>query len=163
LQIPRINLYYASLMRILIQRVNKAEVYIENQGTVGAVDRGFLILCGFRKGDNESLLPKVAEKCLNLRVFEDNQGKMNLSLLDIKGDILVVSQFTLYADCRKGRRPSFDTSLPPEPAEDLYNAFIDILSRSGLKVAGGVFGAKMNINLVNHGPVTIWLDSDDLS
>ncbi len=148
-------------MKLLIQRVANAKVMVENQ-TVGEISKGFLVLCGFKKGDSAALLAKMAEKCLNLRVFEDSQEKMNLSLLDTRGGILAISQFTLYADCGKGRRPGFEDSMPPTQANQFYELFIEELKRSGLKVEKGIFGAKMKIELVNDGPVTIMLDSDDL-
>jgi D-aminoacyl-tRNA deacylase len=148
-------------MRLLIQRVSRAEVRVEEK-TVGRIERGFLVLCGFRKNDKAESLRKLAEKCVNLRVFEDKDGKMNLSLLEIGGELLVVSQFTLYADCRKGRRPGFDSSMPPQEAESFYNNLITEFKKSGLKVESGLFGAKMQIELVNHGPVTIMLDDHEV-
>jgi D-tyrosyl-tRNA(Tyr) deacylase len=148
-------------MRLLIQRVSRASVSVDD-AIVGEIDRGFLIFCGFRKGDRADGLARMAEKCLNLRVFEDDAGKMNLSLLDIKGELLVVSQFTLHANCRKGRRPSFDDSMPPDDAERYYDLLVGALQESGLKVETGRFGAKMKISLVNDGPVTILLDADEL-
>jgi D-tyrosyl-tRNA(Tyr) deacylase len=148
-------------MRLLVQRVSRAEVRVEEK-TVGKIERGFLVLCGFRKDDRAESLRKLAEKCVNLRVFEDEEGKMNLSLLDIGGELLVVSQFTLYADCRKGRRPGFDNSMPPEEAESFYNNLITEFRKSGLRVESGLFGAKMQVELVNHGPVTIMLDDHEI-
>ena len=146
-------------MRLLIQRVNAASVTVGKK-KVSHIDRGILLLCGFHKSDTIGNIPKMAEKCLNLRVFEDAEGKMNLSLMEINGSLLVVSQFTLYADCRKGRRPSFDSSMPPDDAQRLYNALIAEFRKSGLNVAKGIFGAKMEVELVNDGPVTIMLDND---
>ena len=148
-------------MRLLIQRVSQASVMVDEK-VVGKIGRGFLVLCGFKKDDTSAFLGKIAEKCLNLRVFEDNQGKMNLSLLDISGELLVISQFTLYANCQKGRRPSFNNSKSPDEAEKLYNLLIKELKKSGLKTESGIFGAKMNIVLNNDGPVTIMLDDDEL-
>ncbi len=148
-------------MRLLIQRVARALVEVENK-TVGQIDNGFLVLAGFNKDDSGDKIQKLADKCLNLRVFEDKDGKMNLSLLDIKGGVLVVSQFTLYANCKKGRRPSFDYSMPPDEAERLYNILVETFKKSGLRIETGVFGAKMNIELVNDGPVTIMLDDKEL-
>lgn len=148
-------------MRLLIQRVSQAEVMIDKK-IVGKIGRGFLVLCGFKKNDTANFIGKIAEKCLNLRIFEDDQGKMNLSLLDISGELLVISQFTLYANCRKGRRPSFNNSMPPEDSEKLYDLLIKELKKSGLKVASGSFGAKMDIALNNDGPVTIMLDDEEL-
>ncbi len=148
-------------MRIVLQRVGRASVEID-QKIVGRINRGFLALIGFSKQDSDRVLPGMIDKCMNLRVFEDEQGKMNRSLLDIKGELLVVSQFTLYANCKKGRRPSFDNSMPPVEAERLYKLALEQFRQSGVKVESGVFAAKMNISLVNDGPVTIVLDSDEL-
>ncbi len=148
-------------MRLLIQRVSQAAITVDNR-IVGNIGRGFLILCGFKKNETISSLEKITEKCLNLRVFEDIQGKMNLSLLDISGELLIVSQFTLYANCRKGRRPSFDNSMSPEKAEKFYKLLINEFQKSGLKIESGIFGAKMDISLINDGPVTIMLDDDEL-
>jgi len=148
-------------MKLLIQRVNAASVAVEGK-IVGRIGPGCLVLAGFRKGDIESDIRKLSDKCLNLRVFEDDQGKMNRSLLDTRGELLVVSQFTLYANCKKGRRPGFDISMPPDQAEKFYNLLLEEMSNSGLKVEQGVFGAKMEINLVNDGPVTIMLDGDEI-
>ncbi len=156
------NIFTHNFMKLLIQRVAKAEVRVEGQA-VGQISQGFLVLCGFKKGDSIDNIARMAEKCLNLRVFEDIEEKMNLSLLDIKGELLAVSQFTLYADCRKGRRPGFDNSMLPEQAKQYYELFVEELKKSHLKVEKGIFGAKMKIKLVNDGPVTIMLDSDDLS
>lgn len=148
-------------MRLLIQRVRSASAAVEGS-VVGQIGHGFLVLVGFRKGDVESSIAKLADKCLNLRVFEDDNGKMNLSLLDIGGEILIVSQFTLYADCRKGRRPGFEISMPPEEAGRFYDLLLQEFRKSGLKVEKGVFAAKMQIKLTNDGPVTISLDDDEL-
>ena len=144
-------------MRFLIQRVSQARVKISGE-TVGQIGRGFLVLAGFRIDDRAEDINRMADKCLNLRVFEDEQGKMNRSLLDICGELLVVSQFTLYANCRKGRRPGFDRSLEPESAEYFYNRLIEQLRQSGLKVAAGRFGARMEVELINDGPVTFVLE-----
>jgi len=148
-------------MRLLIQRVSQASVAVDKK-IVGQINRGLLVLCGFKKGDTEIDLRKIAEKCLNLRIFEDDQGKMNLSLLDISGEILVVSQFTLYANCRKGRRPGFDNSMPPDDAKKMYEQLILKFKEGGFKVEFGIFGAKMDIALNNDGPVTIMLDDEEL-
>jgi len=148
-------------MKLLLQRVSAASVAVENK-IVGRIEQGFLVLAGFRKGDTEADIKRLSDKCVNLRVFEDEQGKMNRSLLDIGGELLVVSQFTLYANCKKGRRPGFDNSMPPGEAERFYNLLLEEMKKSGLKTEQGVFGAKMNINLVNDGPVTIMLDGDEI-
>jgi D-tyrosyl-tRNA(Tyr) deacylase len=146
-------------MRLLIQRVNRAEVRVDGRIT-GKIGIGLLILCGFKKDDRQETIPKMAEKCLNLRIFEDAQHKMNLSLLDIKGAILAVSQFTLYADCRRGRRPGFDISMAPEEANHFFKIFLEELRKSGLIIESGIFGAKMEVELINAGPVTIMLDEE---
>ena len=146
-------------MRLLLQRVSRAEVRVEGQ-IVGRIGVGLLILCGFKKEDRREVIPKMAEKCLNLRIFEDSAQKMNLSVLDIKGAILAVSQFTLYADCRRGRRPGFDTSMAPEEANRFFQIFLEELRKSGLPVESGIFGAKMEVELINAGPVTIILDDE---
>lgn len=148
-------------MRLLLQRVSGAAVKVDDR-TVGQIGRGLLVFCGFGKGDAEDIIPKMADKCLGLRIFEDAEGKMNMSVMDIRGELLVVSQFTLYANCRKGRRPGFDDSMPPEAAERMYKFFMAELAKSGLNVAGGIFAAKMEVSLVNNGPVTIWLDDREL-
>jgi len=149
------------IMRLLLQRVKRASVEVDGN-VVGVIERGMMVLCGFKKDDDAAVLPKMVDKCLNLRVFEDDQGKMNRSLLDIRGQLLVVSQFTLYANCRKGRRPSFDNSMPPEPAREMYEQTLTLFARSGLKIERGVFGAKMTIHLTNDGPVTVLLDNDEI-
>ncbi len=148
-------------MKALLQRVTHARVIVNNE-TVGSIEQGFLILLGIGKEDGESQIKQLAEKIVYLRVFEDDQGKMNRSLLDIGGQALVVSQFTLYADVRKGRRPSFTNAAPPALAEPLVERFKQALANSGLKVEGGIFGAHMDVELLNDGPVTIWLDTDQL-
>jgi len=130
----------------------------------GAIGPGLLVLLGIgrsAKGDSETQIRAMAEKIVHLRVFEDDEGKMNRSLLDTGGQVLVVSQFTLYADTRKGRRPSFTDAAPPAIAEPLVERFKDTVAAYGLKVAGGVFGAHMDVELLNSGPVTIWLDSEE--
>lgn len=144
-------------MRIVLQRVKKASVTIEDK-VVAQIGQGLLILLGATSNDSSKESRYLADKCLNLRVFEDKQGKMNLSALDIGADFLVVSQFTLYADVDKGRRPSFTSALEPNLAEKLYLKFIGILKESGLKVEQGIFGAKMEVELTNWGPVTLILD-----
>ena len=148
-------------MRLLIQRVSRASVTFDGEA-VGRIGRGFLVLAGFRKGDEEAAIARLAQKCLNLRVFEDDEGRMNRSLADVGGELLVVSQFTLYADCRKGRRPGFDRTMPPEDAERFYELLLNELRRSGLNVQKGTFGARMMIDLTNDGPVTILLDDEEI-
>lgn len=146
-------------MKIVIQRVKRASVAIEGQ-IYSSIEKGYLILVGFSAADEEEVLIPMAKKLLELRINEDQQGKMNLSIMDIEGEILSVSQFTLYADCRKGRRPSFTNACSSEKASQLYDRFNDILKQSGLKVETGVFQALMEVELINDGPVTVILDSD---
>ena len=149
-------------MKAVIQRVSRAGITIDGkQG--GEMSRGFVILLGVMKGDTLLEVNTLAEKLAGLRVFTDEQDKMNLSLNDVGGDILLVSNFTLGADCRKGRRPSFDKSMPPAVAEPLYEAFVEKMrTLCGGTVYTGKFGADMEVSLVNDGPVTILLDTDDL-
>ena len=148
-------------MRALLQRVTHASVVVDRQ-IVGAIGHGFLVLLGIGQGDSEAQVQTLVEKIVHLRVFEDDEGKMNRSLLDIGGEALVVSQFTLYADVRKGRRPSFTNAAPPALAEPLVERFKEDLVAYNIKVEGGVFGAHMEVDLRNDGPVTIWLDSEQL-
>lgn len=148
-------------MRALVQRVTEASVVIAGD-TVGRIGAGMLILLGVGHGDTDEVAAKMAARCANLRVMEDADGKMNRSLLDTAGSALVVSQFTLYADCRKGRRPSFIGSAVPDEGERLYETFCDALRTCGVPVQTGVFGADMSVRLHNDGPVTIWLDSADV-
>ena len=148
-------------MRALLQRVSRASVTVDGQ-VVGHIGRGFLVLLGVGQGDGEAQVKTLVDKIVYLRVFEDDEGKMNRSLLDVGGQALVVSQFTLYADVRKGRRPSFTDAAPPAVAEPLVERFNAALAAYGLKVEGGVFGAYMEVELLNSGPVTIWLDSEEL-
>ncbi len=149
-------------MRALLQRVSRASVRVEDR-VVGTIERGLLVLLGIGQGDGEAQVRTLVEKIVHLRIFEDEAGKMNRSLLDIHGEMLVVSQFTLYADVRRGRRPGFTDAAPPSIAEPLCERFKEAASSYGLTVAGGVFGAHMEVELVNDGPVTIWLDSDTWS
>jgi D-aminoacyl-tRNA deacylase len=144
-------------MKLILQRVTNASVSISGR-TVAEISKGLLILFGAEKQDDSGKVQFLADKALNLRVFPDAQGKMNLSCLDISGQVLVVSQFTLAGDCAKGRRPSFDNAAPPQEAELLYCQFIEKVSESGLVVATGKFGADMQVALVNDGPVTFILD-----
>lgn len=149
-------------MRLLLQRVTYGSVVVEGD-TVGEIGVGLVLLVGTTHKDSEAEATKLAQKVVNLRIFEDEAGKFNLSLLDVKGEILVVSQFTLYADARKGRRPSFTEAARPEQAEPLITFFTEQLRSLGVtKVATGVFGASMQVTIHNQGPVTIWLDSTEL-
>lgn len=145
-------------MRAVIQRVKSASVRVEDE-IVGEIGKGLLVLLGVSNDDSEKDASYLVEKTLNLRIFEDSDDKMNLSLLDIKGEILVVSQFTLYGDTRKGRRPSFIDAAPPEKANRLYEYFVSEVRRKLLRVETGKFQAMMEVALVNDGPVTILLDS----
>lgn len=145
-------------MKVLVQRVSQASVTVDGE-TIGQIDQGLLLLVGFGPGDDEQALRFCAEKCANLRIFADDEGKMNRSLLDIGGGVLCISQFTLYGDCRKGRRPSFTAAAPPEKAEALYEHFLAILAAQGLKPERGVFGAYMQIEIHNDGPVTLMVES----
>lgn len=145
-------------MRVLIQRVKQAKVDIDGK-QIAEIGKGFLILLGVAHADTEQDISFLVEKISNLRIFEDAEGKMNLSLLDVKGEALIVSQFTLYADCRKGRRPSFTDAALPEQANALYKKFIQRFRETGLKVEEGEFGAMMDVSLVNWGPVTLLLES----
>ena len=145
-------------MRVVLQRVSEASVTISRE-VVGEIGPGLALLVGFTEGDDEDALRWMVRKILGLRVFSDDEGKMNLSLEDLGGDILVVSQFTLYGDTRKGRRPSFVHAAPPETAIPLYERFLDLLRKSGPgKVASGTFGAMMDVSVVNSGPVTLVLE-----
>jgi D-aminoacyl-tRNA deacylase len=144
-------------MRALLQRVSKASVTVEGQ-TISSIEKGLLILLGVGHGDGEEQANYLAEKIANLRVFEDDQGKTNLSILDVKGEAIVVSQFTLYADTRKGRRPSFIDAALPEVAAPLVGRFVDLLRGQGVPTQTGRFGAHMEVEIHNDGPVTIWLE-----
>lgn len=146
-------------MRLVIQRVSRAKVTVEGE-VVGEIGKGLLVLVGVGQDDSEKDIELLAEKLVGLRIFEDEGGKMNLSLLDIKGQALLVSQFTLYADCSKGRRPSFLAAMPPEPANALFIKFCKKIEEMGVFVATGVFGAKMEVELLNQGPVTILLETE---
>ncbi|MGV7221575.1 MAG: D-aminoacyl-tRNA deacylase [Nitrospinales bacterium] len=144
-------------MKIIIQRVKSSSVIVEGE-VIGAINQGLMILFGAEKGDTEDAIKYLADKTLNLRIFSDKEGKMNLSCKDINGEILVISQFTLAGDCSKGRRPGFEKAAAPKEAEDLYNSLIEELSSSGLKVESGKFGANMMVNIQNDGPVTFILE-----
>ena len=145
-------------MRAVVQRVKKSRVIVEGW-LVGEINKGFNVLLGISKEDTIEDLKYIKDKIINLRVFEDENDKMNLSLLDIKGDILAISQFTLYGDCRKGRRPNFMNAMGGDEAKALYEEFVKMLKESGLKIETGEFGAHMNVEIENDGPVTILLDS----
>ena len=144
-------------MKIILQRVTQASVVIKGE-RIAAISKGLLVLFGVEKHDDEEKVMFLAEKTLNLRVFPDGKGKMNLSCMDICGEILVVSQFTLAGDCSKGRRPGFDNAAPPDVAQLLYQKFIQQISQSRLKIATGKFGVDMQVELINDGPVTFTLE-----
>ena len=148
-------------MRAVVQRVKRAEVRVQDE-VVGKIGAGFVILLGVGKNDSESTGDALADKIVNLRVFEDAEGKMNRSLLDAGGQALCVSQFTLYGDCRKGRRPSYDQAATPDAALSLYESFVNSLRSRGVPTETGRFRAMMDVELVNDGPVTLLLDSDRL-
>jgi D-tyrosyl-tRNA(Tyr) deacylase len=144
-------------MRAVVQRVKRGVVRVGEE-TVGQIGRGFVILLGVASEDTAAEADWLARKCAGLRVFEDDKGLMNLGLTDVDGEVLVVSQFTLYADCEKGRRPSFVDAAPPEKAEDLYAEFVRVLRGLGLRVETGEFGAKMVVEILNDGPVTLIIE-----
>lgn len=146
-------------MKLVLQRVKKGSVAIDGK-IKGSIGCGFVALVGFGPNDDSSVLAPMADKMLNLRVFEDDAGKMNLSLLDVGGSVLSISQFTLYADCRHGRRPSFSSAAKPDTAAQLYDEFNKIIAAKGVDVQTGEFGAEMHVKIFNDGPVTIILDSD---
>ncbi len=148
-------------MRAVIQRVARCRVQVERE-TVGQIGPGLLVLLGIGQQDTETTADYIAEKVLGLRIFEDDQGKMNISVQEKAGDVLVVSQFTLYGDVRRGRRPSFDAAARPEMAQKLYEYFVQKIRSAGLRCETGKFQAMMEVELVNSGPVTILLDSDKL-
>ena len=145
-------------MRAVVQRVSSAEVRVNGQ-ILGSIGRGLLVLLAVGGADEERDAAYLANKTLNLRIFEDAEGKMNRSVQDVRGGLLVISQFTLYGDCRKGNRPSFVDAAPPEEAEHLYTVFLEAVGRTGLQIATGRFQAMMDVSLVNQGPVTVLLDS----
>ena len=146
-------------MRALVQRVKGAAVKANGHET-GRIERGFLVFVGFSKADNEESVQWMAAKIASLRVFEDSDGKMNLGLDAVGGDLLVVSQFTLYGDCNKGKRPSFVKSAPTDLAEVLYDRFVEILRETDIRVETGVFQAHMEVALLNDGPVTLWIEKE---
>ena len=148
-------------MRLLIQRVTNGSVTI-NDGEKRNIDSGAVVFLGIKADDTREIVVKMAEKLLTLRFCEDSEGKTNLSLMDTKGELLIVSQFTLYADCSGGRRPSFIQAARPETAIPLYEAFVEEVQKSGLIVETGEFGADMLVDIANDGPFTIWVDSEEL-
>jgi D-tyrosyl-tRNA(Tyr) deacylase len=145
-------------MRAVVQRVSQARVEVDQRVT-GAITQGLLVLLGIHRNDTEKDLVWMADKIQHLRIFEDEQGLMNHSLADVHGQLLVVSQFTLYGDCRKGRRPSWNEAAPPEAARDLYDRFIELCRQRDIPTEAGVFQAMMEVSLTNDGPVTILIDS----
>lgn len=146
-------------MKFVVQRVKNAQVDVDNK-TVGKIDKGFLVLIGITHTDTKEIAEYLVKKLINLRIFEDENGKMNLSLDNIKGELLLVSQFTLYADCSSGNRPSFTEAAKPDFAKELYEYIIDECSKKVNKVEHGVFGANMQVSLINDGPVTIILEKN---
>ena len=145
-------------MKAVVQRVSRAEVRVDGNVT-GKIEQGLLVLLGITHDDNEEDLAWLIEKIIHLRIFPDLPGKFNRSLLDVSGSILLVSQFTLYGDCRKGRRPSFDKAAAPEQAQTLFDKAIGMIRQKSIHVKTGVFGALMDVDLVNHGPVTFILET----
>ncbi|HKJ64496.1 MAG TPA: D-aminoacyl-tRNA deacylase [Desulfopila sp.] len=146
-------------MRCVIQRVSEASVSVDKK-TVGRIGKGVVVLLGIQASDTDGDISWMAEKIANLRIFEDTQGKMNLSLFDIGGEMLIISQFTLYGDCRKGRRPGYSAAAPPDIALPLYEKFIAAVAEMNICSATGIFGAMMEVTLTNSGPVTLLLDSE---
>jgi D-tyrosyl-tRNA(Tyr) deacylase len=146
-------------MRCVVQRVKSASVRVNGE-TVGKISAGLLVLLGVGQADGMNDLAWMVDKLVGLRIFEDEAGKMNLSVQDVGGEILLVSQFTLYGDCRNGKRPSFSTAAPPDQAKALYEQAAEAIRSCGLKVETGVFQAEMTVELINHGPVTLLLDSE---
>ncbi|CCK79313.1 D-aminoacyl-tRNA deacylase [Desulfobacula toluolica] len=147
-------------MKAVVQRVKKAQVKIDNT-IVSSIGNGLLVLLGVQEDDTQKDADFLVEKVINLRIFEDDNGKMNISLKDVKGELLVVSQFTLLGDCRKGRRPSFIKAAPPEKAIELYEYFISQALKFGIATKSGVFQAMMDVSLINQGPVTLLLDTQE--
>lgn len=145
-------------MKTVIQRVSTANVVV-NEQMVGKIEKGLVILLGISNQDTQDTITQMTRKILNLRIFSDDNNKMNQSIKDIQGEVLVISQFTLYADCKNGNRPSFAKAGNPEHAKHLYEYFIEEIHKQGISVQQGIFGADMKVNLINDGPVTILLDS----
>lgn len=148
-------------MKFVIQRVTQAQVAVSGQ-IIGSIDRGFVVLCGICNEDTDQIADKMLQKMLNLRIFADENGKTNLSLKEVNGELLIISQFTLYADCRKGNRPSFLRSGSAEHAQQLYEYLLKSCQDKGYPVKSGEFGADMQVSLVNDGPFTIVLDSEEI-
>ncbi|MAG29086.1 D-tyrosyl-tRNA(Tyr) deacylase [bacterium] len=148
-------------MKAILQRVTSSSVVVDGN-TIGKIERGLNILLGITHADNEDITKSFVEKIVNLRIFQDEQGKMNKSILDIKGEILLISQFTLYGDTTKGRRPSFVKAADPEKAKQIYDLAIELFSGYGLKVQTGEFGGYMDVEIHNDGPTTIILDSNEI-
>ncbi len=148
-------------MRVIIQKVTQSQVTVDGK-VIGKIGKGLNLLVGIAANDTINEINWMVRKCLELRLFSDkeNEGKWTKSVQDIQGEVLVISQFTLYGDCRKGRRPSFSNSAPPKEAEKLYNLFVDELKKSGLKIETGIFGAMMEVNINNDGPVTLLLEKE---
>lgn len=144
-------------MRLVVQRVKNSDVVVEGK-TVGKIDKGFMVLCGITHTDTKQNADYLVKKLINLRVFEDENGKMNLSIKDVEGELLIISQFTLYADCTGGNRPSFINAAKPDVAEPIYEYFVEECRKQGIKVEKGIFGADMKVSLLNDGPVTIILE-----
>lgn len=148
-------------MKFLVQRVTESAVKVDGE-VVGSINRGFLVLVGISDNDNREIADKMIDKLLKLRIFEDENGKTNLSIADVKGELLVISQFTLYADCRRGNRPSFTDAGKPDMANELYEYILSKISSQGFKTEHGVFGADMKVSLINDGPFTVMLDSKEI-
>ena len=148
-------------MRAVIQRVEKAGVFIRESGVEKRIGKGLVVLLGIGKEDNEDDLKYLSEKIVNLRIFPDAEGKMNLSILDVKGEVLIVSQFTLYGNTSRGRRPDFVEAAEPRMAKDLYEEFVNEIRKTGLQVENGEFAANMLVEIHNNGPVTFFLDSKE--
>ena len=148
-------------MKFVIQRVSKAEVEVDKK-TVGKIDKGFLVLIGITNEDTIEIADALIKKMINLRIFKDENDKMNLALKDVNGELLLISQFTLYANCKRGNRPDFLNAAKPDYAEKIYEYIIEKCKKENMKVETGIFGADMKVSLLNDGPVTIILDSDEL-
>ena len=148
-------------MKFVIQRVKKASVVVEEK-EIGKINQGMLVLIGITQEDDKKIADKMIKKLINLRIFQDKENKMNLSIKDVKGKLLLISQFTLYADCKNGNRPSFTKSAKFDVANNLYQYIIEECKKTGINVETGIFGAEMKVNLTNDGPVTIILDSEEI-